>query len=165
MPHGKTVIVVMGVSGSGKSVIGKLLSEKLSRPFYDGDDFHPEANVKKMSSGHPLNDEDRKEWLIALNKLALENRQKGAVIACSALKKNYRCLLQAGMGDCMAFVYLEGSFELIKSRLDQRKGHFMSTELLQSQFDTLEPPSKAVTVPIAETPTKIVKKIIKELYG
>jgi len=164
MPNGKTVIVVMGVSGSGKSSIGKLLSEKLSRPFYDGDDFHPKANVKKMSSGQPLNDEDRKEWLIALNKLAIEHRHKGAVIACSALKKNYRSLLRAGMGDCMMFVYLEGSFELIKSRLDKRKGHFMSAQLLKSQFDTLEPPSKAITVSIEETPNTIIKKIIKKLY-
>jgi len=163
MPNGKTVIVIMGVSGSGKSVIGKLLSEKLSRPFYDGDDFHPEANVKKMGSGQPLNDEDRKEWLIALNKLALEHRHEGAVIACSALKKNYRYLLQAGMGDCMVFVYLEGSFELIKSRLDNRKGHFMTSQLLQSQFDTLEVPSKAITVSIKESPTEMVKKIVDTL--
>lgn len=164
MPNGKTVIVVMGVSGSGKSSIGKLLSEKLSRPFYDGDDFHPKANVKKMSSGQPLNDEDRKEWLIALNKLAIEHRHKGAVIACSALKKNYRSLLRAGMGDCMIFVYLEGSFELIKSRLDKRKNHFMTAQLLQSQFDTLEAPSKAITVSIDNTPAKMVREIIKKLY-
>jgi len=164
MLNGKTVIVVMGVSGSGKSSIGKLLSEKLSRPFYDGDDFHPKANVKKMSSGQPLNDEDRKEWLIALNKLAIEHRHKGAVIACSALKKNYRSLLRAGMGDCMMFVYLEGSFELIKSRLDKRKNHFMTAQLLQSQFDTLEAPSKAITVSIDNTPAKMVREIIKKLY-
>ena len=164
MPNGKTVIVVMGVSGSGKTEIGKLLSEKLSRPFFDGDDFHPKANVKKMSSGHPLNDEDRKEWLIALNKLAVEHKHKGAIIACSALKKNHRSLLRAGMGNCMTFVYLDGSFELIKSRLEKRKGHFMPTNLLQSQFDTLEPPSKEITVSIEETPVNIVKKIMKELY-
>ncbi|MDF0716177.1 gluconokinase [Muricauda sp. 334s03] len=163
MPNGKNVIVVMGVSGSGKTEIGKLLSEKLSRPFFDGDDFHPEANVKKMSSGRPLNDEDRKEWLIAINKLAVEHRHKGAIIACSALKKNYRSLLRAGMGNCMAFVYLDGSFELIKSRLEKRKGHFMPMNLLQSQFDTLEPPSKAIIVSIEESPAKIVKKVLKEL--
>lgn len=163
MPNGKTVIVVMGVSGSGKTEIGKLLSEKLSRPFFDGDDFHPEANVKKMSSGLPLNDEDRKEWLIALNKLAIEHRHDGAVIACSALKKNYRSLLRAGMGNCMDFVYLDGSFELIKSRLEQRKGHFMPMNLLQSQFDALEPPSKAIKVSIKESPAKIVKQIMKQL--
>ncbi|WP_318308778.1 gluconokinase [Flagellimonas crocea] len=163
MPNGKTVLVVMGVSGSGKSRIGKLLSEKLSRPFFDGDDFHPEANVKKMSSGQPLNDQDRKEWLITLNKLAIEHRENGAIIACSALKKNYRSLLRAGMGSCMGFVYLKGSFELIQSRLDKRKEHFMPVHLLKSQFDTLEPPSKAIIVSIEETPNNIVQEIIKQL--
>ncbi|MEC3966960.1 gluconokinase [Flagellimonas halotolerans] len=163
MPNGKTVIVVMGVSGSGKTEIGKLLSQKLSRPFYDGDDFHPEANIKKMSSGNPLNDDDRKEWLIQLNKLAVKHRDKGAIIACSALKKNYRSILRAGMGDNMAFVYLNGSFKLIQSRLNKRKGHFMSAQLLQSQFDTLEPPSKAITVSIEHPPKKIVEEIVKKL--
>lgn len=163
MPNGKTVIVVMGVSGSGKTEIGKLLSKELSRPFFDGDDFHPEANIKKMSSGNPLNDDDRKEWLIQLNKLAMEHKHTGAVIACSALKKNYRSLLRAGMGSCLAFVYLEGSFDLIKSRLSKRKGHFMPLDLLKSQFDTLEPPSKAIKVSIDETPEKIVKEIVKQL--
>ncbi len=163
MPNGKTVIVVMGVSGSGKTKIGQLLSKKLSVPFYDGDDFHPEENIKKMSSGQPLKDTDRKGWLVQLNRLALEHREQGAVIACSALKKNYRSLLRAGMGNCMVFVYLKGSFDLIKSRLDSRKGHFMSSALLKSQFDTLEPPSKAITISIEETPTNIVKKIVKQL--
>nr|WP_297788134.1 gluconokinase [uncultured Allomuricauda sp.] len=163
MPNGKTVIVVMGVSGSGKTEIGKLLSAKLSRPFFDGDDFHPEANIKKMSSGNALNDEDRKEWLIQLNKLAIKHRHSGAIIACSALKKNYRSMLRAGMGNCMVFVYLNGSFELIKSRLEKRKGHFMPLELLKSQFDTLEPPTKEITVSIEETPEKIIENIIKHL--
>ncbi|WP_437395182.1 gluconokinase [Flagellimonas lutimaris] len=163
MPNGKTVIVVMGVSGSGKTKIGKLLSEKLSRPFYDGDDFHPEGNIKKMSSGTPLNDEDRKEWLISLNKLAVDHRDKGAIIACSALKKNYRSLLRAGMGNCMAFVYLNGSFELIKSRLEKRKEHFMPIDLLKSQFAALEPPSKEITVSIEKKPEDIVKEIVKQL--
>ena len=165
MPNGKTVIMVMGVSGSGKTEIGKLLSEELSRPFYDGDDFHPEANIKKMSLGNPLNDEDRKDWLIQLNKLALKHRHSGAIIACSALKKNYRSILRAGMGNYMTFVYLNGSFELIKSRLEKRKGHFMPIDLLKSQFESLEPPSKEITVSIEETPSTIIKKIKKELYN
>lgn len=163
MPNGKTVLVIMGVSGSGKTEIGKRLSKQLSIPFFDGDDFHPEANVKKMSSGLPLNDEDRKEWLLALNKLAIEHKIHGAIIACSALKKNYRSLLRAGMGNCMEFVYLDGSYELIRSRLEQRKGHFMPLNLLQSQFDALEPPTKAIAVSINETPAKVVKSIIKKL--
>nr|WP_292960702.1 gluconokinase [Muricauda sp. UBA7809] len=163
MPNGKTVIVIMGVSGSGKSKIGKLLSEQLDRPFYDGDDFHPKANVEKMASGTPLTDEDRKEWLIQLNKLAIDHRRKGAIIACSALKKNYRSILRAGMGNSMVFVYLKGSFELIKSRLKKRKGHFMPMDLLKSQFDTLEPPFKAITVSIEKTPENIIKEIVKQL--
>lgn len=163
MPHKKTVLVIMGVSGSGKTEIGKLLATKLEYPFFDGDDYHPEANIKKMSSGTPLNDEDRKEWLINLNQLALEYRYNGAVIACSALKKNYRGLLQAGMGNCLAFVYLQGSFELIKARLEKRKGHFMPITLLQSQFDTLEPPTKAITVSIEESPTEIVEGILEQI--
>ena len=110
-----------------------------------------------------MNDEDRKEWLINLNQLALKHRFNGAVIACSALKKNYRGLLQAGMGNCLAFVYLHGSFELIKARLEKRKGHFMPITLLQSQFDTLEPPTKAITVSIEESPTEIVEGILEQI--
>lgn len=163
MPHSKTVLVVMGVSGSGKTAIGQLLSKKLDRPFFDGDDFHPEANVQKMKSGSPLNDDDRKDWLLALNKLCVEHRHTGAIIACSALKKNYRSLLRAGMGNCIAFVYLEGSFELIKSRLEQRKDHFMPATLLQSQFDTLEPPTKEITVSIDQTPKQIVSEVLQHL--
>ncbi len=163
MPHSKTVLVVMGVSGSGKSSIGQLLSKKLNRPFFDGDDFHPEANIKKMKSGFPLNDEDRKDWLVALNQLCMEHRENGAIIACSALKKNYRSLLRAGMGNCLGFVYLKGSFDLVKSRLEQRKSHFMPNELLQSQFDTLEPPTKEITVSIDQTPDEIISEVLKHL--
>jgi len=163
MPHNKTVLVVMGVSGSGKSKIGKLLSKKLNLPFYDGDDFHSEANIEKMSSGTPLNDNDRKEWLIELNKLALKNKKVGAIIACSALKKNYRSILRAGMGNYMAFVYLNGTFELIRSRLENRKDHFMPMNLLKSQFDTLEPPSNEISVSIDKSPESIVKDILKQL--
>ncbi|GLU44508.1 gluconokinase [Allomuricauda sp. NBRC 101325] len=163
MPHKKTVLVVMGVSGCGKTAIGQLLSKKLDRPFFDGDDFHPESNVQKMKSGTPLNDEDRKDWLITLNQLCVAHRENGAIIACSALKKNYRSLLRAGMGDSIAFVYLKGSFELIKARLEQRKGHFMPIELLQSQFETLEPPSREITVSIDQTPKKIVSEVLKQL--
>ncbi|NDV44056.1 gluconokinase [Flagellimonas sediminis] len=163
MPHNKSVLVIMGVSGCGKTEIGKLLAEELDRPFFDGDHFHPESNIEKMSSGQSLNDEDRREWLIKLNQLALEHRHTGAIIACSALKKNYRSLLRAGMGYCMAFVYLDGSFDLIQARLLKRKGHFMPASLLQSQFDVLEPPKKEITVSIEDKPEKIVKEILGRL--
>jgi len=163
MPKNEKVLVVMGVSGSGKTVIGKLLSETLDYPFYDGDDFHPEENIKKMASGIPLDDEDRKGWLIRLNQLAIEHKESGAVIACSALKKIYRSLLRAGMGSNLRFVFLDGPFDLIKSRLENRKDHFMPLDLLKSQFDALEPPSKAITVSIKGKPTDIVDEIVKQL--
>ncbi|TMU57690.1 gluconokinase [Flagellimonas algicola] len=153
----------MGVSGTGKSTIGTMLSEQLGIPFFDGDDYHPEANVKKMSAGRPLNDHDRQGWLLRLNELAKEYQSTGAVIACSALKQSYRDLLRQGMNEKLAFVFLEGSFELIKSRLESRKGHFMTSTLLQSQFDTLEPPEDAITVSIALQPTEITEQVIKQL--
>ncbi len=163
MPNSTSVFIIMGVSGTGKSTIGKMLSDTLNIPFFDGDDYHPEANVQKMSAGHPLNDEDRKGWLTRLNELAKAHKSKGAVIACSALKEMYRELLAAGMNNQIAFVYLEGSFELIKSRLENRKGHFMTSALLQSQFDTLEPPSDAIVAPISMTPSQILNHILNQL--
>ncbi|MEZ4808766.1 MAG: gluconokinase [Allomuricauda sp.] len=163
MPDGKRILVVMGVSGSGKTTIGKLLAEKLNYPFFDGDDFHPEANVKKMSSGTPLNDGDRKDWLVQLNQLAHEHRHTGAVIACSALKKTYRGILKAGVGSCMEFIYLQGTFDEVKARLASRKDHFMPQELLKSQFEALEPPTHGVKVSITKTPEEIVAKIMSRI--
>lgn len=162
MTKGK-VLVVMGVSGTGKTTVGKLLSEQLGYPFFDGDDFHPEENIKKMASGTPLNDDDRKEWLLKLNQLAVEKQDMGAVIACSALKKAYRSLLRAGMGSNLRFIYLEGSYDLVKSRLENRKDHFMPIALLKTQFETLEPPSKAISVSIAQQPAQIVQEVLKQL--
>nr|WP_299388748.1 gluconokinase [Allomuricauda sp.] len=156
-------LVIMGVSGTGKSTIGQLLSVQLNIPFFDGDDYHPEANVQKMSEGIPLNDMDRKGWLARLNQLALEHKNQGAIIACSALKESYRVQLQQGLDGKMVFVYLEGTFELIKSRLESRKGHFMTAKLLQSQFDTLEVPSKAISVSIALSPEEIVAQVMHQL--
>lgn len=153
----------MGVSGSGKSLVGALLAEALGLPFYDGDDFHPAENIAKMASGRPLDDHDRKGWLTALNQLALEHRKKGAVIACSALKKQHRALLRAGLGDSMVFIHLNGSYELIKARLEARSAHFMPIGLLQSQFDALEPPLDAVTVSIAQQPREIIDEILMRL--
>ncbi len=163
MPNTPTVFVIMGVSGTGKSTIGKLLSDALQIPFYDGDDFHPEANIKKMSDGKALNDDDRRGWLIRLNQLAKEHKLKGAVIACSALKQSYRDALLSEMEGYLEFVYLEGTFELIKSRSENRDGHFMPLDLLQSQFDTLEPPLEAIIVSVANTPNEIVTSILNQL--
>ncbi|XP_043832233.1 probable gluconokinase isoform X1 [Dromiciops gliroides] len=154
------VVLVMGVSGSGKSTVGSLLATELGWKFYDADDYHPEENRKKMGKGIPLNDQDRIPWLCNLHDILLRNVSSGqsVVLACSALKKMYRNILMRGEsaatpksdgpGEKEGFpelkllvVYLNGSFEVISGRLAKRKGHFMPPELLQSQFDTLEPPS------------------------
>lgn len=156
------VIVVMGVSGCGKTTIGKLLSEKLGIPFFDGDDFHPEKNVTKMASGTPLNDEDRKPWLLDLaSHIHHWNQKKGAVLACSALKKSYRQRLMSNTPpDTIIFVYLKGSKKLISNRLQERNGHYMPPELLNSQFEVLEEPQNAMTVPVHNSPETIVTTII-----
>jgi gluconokinase len=154
------LFIVMGVSGTGKTTIGKLLSETLDIPFFDGDDFHPKSNITKMASGLPLNDEDRYDWLVALNQLLKTHQDKGAIVACSALKKAYRTILSDGISKRLYFIYLQGSFEEVKSRLEERKGHFMPLELLKSQFDTLEEPKNAITVSIMRTPNEIVREIV-----
>ncbi len=163
MPSNQKVLVVMGVSGTGKTTIGKLLAKKLNLPFFDGDDFHPKSNVEKMHAGVPLVDKDRMEWLQTLNQLAKEYKSSGAIIACSALKEYYREILEEGMQGELEFVYLEGSFTLIKNRMEQRKGHFMPLELLQSQFDTLEVPKKAITVSVDQTPEELVAQVLMKL--
>lgn len=131
---------MMGVSGSGKSVIGKKLADKTGYRFIEGDDLHPQSNVKKMHSGIPLNDEDRMPWLEIIGQTIKESLQKGenCVVACSALKFAYRDKLREG-GHVSVF-YLKGTFELMHERMAKRKGHFMPQSLLKSQFDTLEEP-------------------------
>ncbi|WP_396589671.1 gluconokinase [Allomuricauda sp. R78024] len=163
MPSFQKVYIIMGVSGTGKSTIGKLLSNTLEIPFFDGDDFHPKENIEKMEAGNPLNDDDRKGWLIKLNALAQEHKSTGAIIACSALKESYRDILLEGMENHLGFIHLEGTFELIKSRLESRKGHFMPLALLQSQFNTLEAPTKAITISISNNPEDMVVEILGQL--
>lgn len=158
-----TIFFVMGVSGCGKTTIGKLLAKKFDLPYFDGDDFHPKANVLKMSKGQPLNDEDRQGWLESLNQLAIENTEVGAVIACSALKQMYRERLQAKIEESVRFVYLKGTFELIHERMQLRKGHFMPAGLLKSQFKTLQPPKNAISVSINGSPENILQKILNQL--
>jgi len=158
-----TIIYVMGVSGSGKSTIGQGLADALGLPFADGDDFHPPANVRKMKLGHPLNDEDRLGWLAAIAAFAKKQQAaKGAVIACSALKQKYREQLAQGISS-VQWVYLEGDFELIRQRMQQRSNHFMPTALLQSQFDTLEAPVGAITVAISQPPEQIIADLAGQL--
>lgn len=158
----KTIFFMMGVSGSGKSTIGKLLAKRLDISFFDGDDFHSKENVAKMESGKPLNDEDRKGWLESLNTLAIQNKEKGVVIACSALKEEYRVALSKSIEELVEFVYLKGSFEEIEARLKQRKGHFMPLDLLKSQFDVLVEPENATIISINSTPEEIVAEIIQK---
>jgi len=153
------IIILMGVSGSGKTTIGRLLANDLGWDFYDADNFHPAQNIAKMSHGLALNDEDRRPWLQSLRVLildCLENR-KQAVIACSALKETYRTSLR--VNDNVQFVYLKGSFEQIKGRLTDRQNHFMPGDLLVDQFATLEEPLDALAVDISLPPDKISKVI------
>lgn len=153
-------LIVMGVSGCGKSTIGKSLAELLGWPFYDGDDFHPAENVAKMSQGIPLNDEDRAGWLAALADLIRGSLSQGkpGVLACSALKQKYRDQLCVDPAQ-VKFIYLKGSYELIKARMLARPGHYMKPGMLDSQFATLEEPQNALTVDIGQSPQQILEFI------
>lgn len=150
----------MGVSGSGKSTIGAPLAARLGLPFLDADEFHPPENVAKMASGVPLTDEDRWPWLALLNDRL--RRERGAVLACSALKQSYRGALALGLADCR-FVHLRGSLELVRARLAERKHRYMPASLLESQFATLEPPEGAIDVDIAQPPGDCVAAILRAL--
>ena len=157
------LFVVFGVSGCGKSTIGKRLADQLGIPFYDADDFHPGENIEKMSRGIALDDGDREGWLEELS-LNMEKWQKtgGAVLACSALKEKYRKKLSSRASD-PHWIYLRGSYELIESRLDERSGHYMGSRLLRSQFDALEEPDYGLAIDIERSPEQIIKKIISTL--
>ena len=158
----KQSIVLMGVSGCGKSTVGKLLSARTGADFFDGDDFHPEQNVRKMASGTPLDDEDRRGWLETLRDLLNEHDQP-IIIACSALKQNYRDILSSGQ-ITPNFVYLQGSKELLQQRAHERSGHedhFMPVSLLDSQLETLEQPdANTLTISIEQSPQQITDIII-----
>jgi 6-phosphogluconate dehydrogenase len=154
----------MGVSGSGKTTIGELLSAETGIPFFDADDFHPIANKEKLKAGKPLNDEDRQDWLFLIRGMALrQSKTNGAVIACSALKEKYREVLSEDITVPVHWVFLQGDYDLIMRRLKERKNHFMPPTLLQSQFDTLEKPGNALVMDIAFTPEEIVSKIREQL--
>lgn len=160
--NNKPIFYIMGVSGCGKTTVGKLLAEKLDIPFFDGDDFHPESNIEKMEAGIPLNDDDRHGWLLKLNALAKKNSKKGGIIACSALKASYRRILDNSIEKNIVWVYLQGSFETIHERMEKRKGHYMPASLLKSQFDTLEIPKHALVLSITKTPEEIMDEILEQ---
>ena len=156
------VIYIMGVAGSGKTTIGKLLSGKTGLPFFDGDDYHPPENKEKMKAGNPLNDEDRQQWLQQINSLAIgQSKLKGAVIACSGLKEKYRVFLSNGV-DEPVWIFLQGDYDVIHERMKQRE-HFMPVQLLQSQFEALEIPASALAIDIKNHPAEIVEMIIQYL--
>jgi gluconokinase len=157
------IIYLMGVAGSGKTTIGKLLSLHTDVPFFDADDLHPARNKEKMKAGNPLDDKDREPWLLKLNALAIEqSKLKGAIIACSALKKKYRDVLALGISK-PTWILLEGSYEIIYERMQKRKDHFMPPALLQSQFENLQVPADALKVNINNEPAKIVEMIMQHL--
>ena len=149
----------MGVSGSGKSTIGQMLSKATGLPYFDADDFHSVKNIEKMRAGKPLNDRDRHQWLLDLSiKLKDLASQEGGILACSALKEQYRKTLVQYISQ-YKLVFLSGDFDLIYNRLNKRKGHYMKENMLRSQFDILEIPEQALKVNIAMPCDRIVQQI------
>jgi len=161
------IVIVFGVSGAGKTTIGKLLAEQLGWRFYEGDDFHPRANIEKMRGGRPLTDEDRWPWLERLREQITRSiaAKENAVLACSALKRAYRDRLR--VSDDVKFVFLRGDYALIAEQLCQRRGHFMNPELLRSQFADLEQPEPdedVLTSELGRTPQELVEEIKTKLH-
>jgi gluconokinase len=157
------IIIVMGVSGCGKTTIGQQLADRLGWPFFDGDAFHPPANIDKMSRGIPLNDDDRSGWLAAIADRMREliAANESGVFACSALKEKYREQLR--INNQIQFVYLRGTYDLIWSRMQQRPGHYMKPNMLASQFEALEEPREALTLEIGQPPGQIIERVIQTL--
>jgi gluconokinase len=161
------IVIIFGVSGAGKTTIGKLLAEELGWRFYEADDFHPRANIEKMRCGIPLTDEDRWPWLESLRELIRRGLAAGedAVLACSALKERYRRYLRVNAD--VRFVFLRGDYALIANQLRQRRGHFMNSALLRSQFTDLEEPQPAedvLTVELGRSPRQLVAEIKTKLH-
>ncbi len=157
------VIIIMGVSGSGKTTVGLKLGKELGCPFYDSDDFHTEAAKEKMSRGIALTDEDRFPWLrrLADAMKGWERENKQSVLACSALKQKYRDILEKDLP--VRWIYLKGTPELIRQRLKERKSHFWNPQLLDSQFAALEEPAGAITLDINQDSDKMVGSLVRQL--
>ncbi|KII78658.1 gluconokinase [Vibrio renipiscarius] len=162
-------VIVMGVCACGKSTIGEQLAQKLGRKFIDGDDLHPRANIQKMASGQPLNDDDRKPWLERIRdaSYSLESKNEHGIIVCSALKKKYRDQIREG-NENVTFLFLDGSKDLIMERMRQRQGHFMKENMVNSQFETLERPDaepQTIVVGIDCSIEEIVDNAAKQLVA
>lgn len=158
------IVIVCGVSGTGKSTVGQLLAEEMKLSFFDADDFHPELNVQKMKSGVALNDKDRQPWLESLSsELSLWENHGGAVLACSALKESYREILALQCKNDIRWVFLYGSTALLTERLNSRKGHYFDTRLLDSQLEALELPDYGWVIDVQSSPNEIVSDILQKL--
>ncbi|MEY2440086.1 MAG: gluconokinase [Verrucomicrobiota bacterium] len=160
------IVILFGVSGAGKTTLGRVLAADLGWTFYEGDDFHSQANIDKMQAGVPLTDEDRRPWLNALRGMIerCSAKKENIILTCSALKKSYRSFLR--VNEEVKFVYLRGSYDLVANQLRQRHGHFMNPELLRSQFATLEEPDPAeqvMTIELGRSPRDLVDEINKKL--
>ena len=157
------IVILMGVTGSGKTTVGKLLTDELGWNYYDADDFHSPANIEKMKQGIPLDDVDRKPWLESLRDLIRNRleRAENCVLACSALKASYRDYLL--VNDEVHLIYLKGDYELIHKRLSDRSSHYMNPKLLDSQFETLEEPEGGFRIDVSMSPSEIVSSIREHL--
>ncbi|MDC7221198.1 MAG: gluconokinase [Spirochaetales bacterium] len=159
------VILIMGVSGCGKTTVGELTAQALGWPYLEADSFHPEENLRKMSGGTPLTDEDRWPWLEAIRQkiAAFQRRGESAVFTCSALKESYRQFLGEGLGKPIEWVYLKGSYETIRERMASRKGHYFKSDMLKSQFDALEEPDYGLILSIDDSPEQLSRAIVNHL--
>ena len=161
--HRFTAAIVMGVSGCGKTTIGRMLATYLGWVYIESDDYHSREDIQKMSCGIPLTDEDRWPWLTRLHNLMLEyeKKEQPVILACSALKESYRQLLAKDLKN-VVFIYLKGDYDLIWERMQQRH-HFMKADMLKSQFAALEEPQKAIVVNIHETQDSIVQELVSKI--
>ncbi|MDX5348722.1 MAG: NAD(P)-binding domain-containing protein, partial [Hymenobacteraceae bacterium] len=159
--------IIMGVSGSGKSTVGKLLANALSLRFIDADDYHSRGSILKMTQGISLNDDDRRDWLLQLNQMLKQAEAKGeeVVMACSALKETYRQMLQQGVEQEVRWVFLHGSEEVLQNRIGSRTGHFMPKSLLETQLQTLEEPTYGLHLDIAQQPNQIINQITRHFMS
>ncbi len=158
------ILLLMGVAGSGKTTIGRMVATSLDWPYFEADDFHSAENIQKMAGGIPLNDTDREPWLAAIKAKIDECQAKGqsAIFTCSALKDKYRTRLGVG-SPTIVLVYLKADFETIIARVGQRQGHYMKAEMVRSQFETIEPPKDAFTIDVKRPPDQIAQAIVHHL--